>query len=114
LVGAFTDSSANGLPARSESDRILNALKYVGDLEQQKTGDGYVSALARFYETFYETSSPTRRSVLVRAHQLMNNGHEFCVQSGLDKALAAYTEARQQYAQAGDKLETAFADYWIG
>ncbi|HXU38422.1 MAG TPA: CHAT domain-containing tetratricopeptide repeat protein [Blastocatellia bacterium] len=110
LVGAFTDSSANGLPARSESDRILNALKYVGELQQQKTGDGYVSALARFYET----SSPTRRSVLVRAHQLMNSGHGFCLQPRFDKALVAYQEARQQYEQAGDKLEAAFADYWIG
>lgn len=110
LVGALTDASANGLPARSESDRILNALKYVGELEKQKTGDRYVSALARFYET----SSPKTRSVLVRAHQLMSNGHEFCLQPRFDKALAAYTEARQQYAQAGDRLEAAFADYWIG
>src|SRR6266404_885871 len=109
LAGAFTDSSANG-PAKTESDRILNALKYVGELEQQKTGDGYVSALARHYET----SSPRRQSVLLRAHQLMNNGHEFCVQPRFDKALIAYREARQQYAQAGDKLEVAFADYWIG
>lgn len=110
LLGAFSDSTVNALPAKSEDDRILNALKYVGELAQQKTGDGYVSALARFYET----SSPGRQSVLLQAHQLMNNGHEFCLQSTFDKALPAYTEARQQYAQAGDRLEVAFADYWIG
>ena len=110
LVGAFTDSSANGLPARSESDRILNALKYVGELEQQKTGDGYVSALAGFHKS----SSERQWAGLLRAHQLVNSGHGFCLQSRFDKALVAYKEARQQYEQAGDKLEAAFADYWIG
>jgi tetratricopeptide (TPR) repeat protein len=50
LVGAFSDSSVNGLPARPESDRILNALKYVGELQLQKTGDGYAAALAGFYK----------------------------------------------------------------
>lgn len=110
LVGAFTDSSVNGLPATPESGRILNALKYVGELQLQKTGDGYVWALAGFYKT----SSHRQGAGLLRAHQLVNSGHGFCLQSRFDKALIAYKEARQQYAQAGDKLEAAFADYWIG
>lgn len=110
LVGALTDSSGNGMPASPEGDRILNALKYVGELHLQKTGDGYISALAGFYKS----SSESQRAGLLRAHQLVNSGHGFCLQSKFDKALAAYTEARDQYAQAGDRWEAAFADYWIG
>jgi CHAT domain-containing protein/Tfp pilus assembly protein PilF len=110
LLGAFGDSSVKGQPAKVETDRILDALAYVGELEQQKTGDGYVSALAGFYKS----SSAKQGAGLLRAHQLMNIGHGFCLQSQYDKALSAYIEARKQYAQAGDRLEVAFADYWIG
>jgi CHAT domain-containing protein len=110
LVGAFSDLSVNGQNAKAEADRILDALAYVGELAQQRTGDGYVSALAGFYKS----SSPKQWAGLLRAHQLVNSGHGFCLQSKVDKALNAYTEARQQYSQAGDRWEAAFADYWIG
>lgn len=110
LLGAFDDLSVKGQHSKAESDRILDALAYVGELEEQRTGDDYVSAVARFYKS----SSPTQRSGLLLAHQLVNNGHDFCIQPRFDKALAVYKEARQEYAQAGDTLEAAFADYWIG
>lgn len=110
LLGAFVDLSAKGPPARAEADRVLDALAYVGELAQRRTGDRYVSALVGFYKS----SSPSQRMALLRAHQLMNSGHEFCVQSQTDKALAAYKESREQFAQAGDEWEAAFADYWIG
>jgi CHAT domain-containing protein len=108
LLGAFGDLSAKGQHA--EAAHILDALAYVGELEQRKTGDGYVSALAGFYKS----APPNKWAGLLRAHQLVNSGHEFCIQPSFDKALTVYKEARQQYAQAGDKLEAAFADYWIG
>lgn len=110
LTGAFADLSVNGQNGKAEADRILGALTYVGELGQQRTGDGYVSALA----AFYKTSSHRQWAGLLRAHQLVDSGHGFCLQSKVDIALKAYIEARQLYAQAGDTLEAAFADYWIG
>jgi CHAT domain-containing protein len=114
LLGAFGNPGSKGWHAEPDADRIANqimdALAFVGELEKQRTGDVYISELA----SFYKSSSRMHRTRLAQAHQLVNRGHGFCIQSSFDKALNAYTEARQQYLQAGDKWEAAFADYWIG
>jgi tetratricopeptide (TPR) repeat protein len=108
LLGAYLDLTGKG-----ESDGAslyLQALSYAGGLQKQRSGDQFVSELARFYES----STLERQALLSQAHALINQANALLARSGTDMAFELYEGARRIFDKTGDQLESQFADYYIG
>ncbi|HJQ27006.1 MAG TPA: CHAT domain-containing protein [Blastocatellia bacterium] len=108
LIGAYLDLSLQGDIA--QASQYLQALAYVGALQGQKAGDRLVSDVTEVYKA----AAPEQQSLLVRAHALVNQGHSLLAKSETEQALNLYSEAKDIFAQAGDPLESRFADYYVG
>lgn len=93
-----------------EAGKYLKALSYAGELQKHRTGDRFVSDLARFYRS----SIPPHQTFLVQAHALINEAHALLARSETDKAAELYGKARAIFDRAGDQPESWFASYWIG
>jgi CHAT domain-containing protein len=102
-----------GLKSKGEDDNAsskLRALAYAGQLEFQRSGDVYISELARFYGE----SNPQQRHNLARAREQMREGYKLFLNSKVDDALSSYAQAKQAFEESGDECEANFAKYRMG
>ena len=107
LVDEYLSSSAKG--QRGEAETIHRMLLHVGVLKEQRGGDLYASALARFYQ-----SVPHERiATLSRARYLMKVGQEQLSLAQFPLALKSHTEAKQLFDRAVDEPESRLAEYWM-
>jgi CHAT domain-containing protein len=109
LVGAYLDATLK--PEKvAVAHSYLDALAYAGKLQQERTGDPFVSEMV----SYYESCGTAERSVLAVAHATIDEGHVLMSKSEAAEALKRYQAAKTVFDKAGDKWESAFADYWIG
>jgi CHAT domain-containing protein/tetratricopeptide (TPR) repeat protein len=106
LLDSYLDAEAKGEKAGTK----LQALAYVGTLEQQRAGDTYTADLARFYGQ----SNPRQRRDLARARAQMREGYRLFLSSQVKDALTLYAQAKQTFDESGDTCEALFAEYRMG
>lgn len=94
---------------KKEADRALQLLSYVGDLEIRRGEDRFFFDLARFYES----ATPERRALAVRARDMMKKSHAGWGQLEVKQNLSLFAEAKDLFERAGDFPESRFAEYWI-
>jgi CHAT domain-containing protein len=108
LVDALLDSSS-----RREGDgvdRYQQALTYAGKLQEERSGDSFLSELA----AFYSATSSQQLAALAKAHSMINEAHKLLAKSEVAEALELYVKAKAVFDNAGDRGEGLFALYWIG
>lgn len=98
-----------GSHQRDEADHNLALLSYVGELEKRRSGDRFFLDLASFYRSI----TPQQHALLVRARELMKEGHAGWGQLSVKKSLDLFGKAKQLFDQAGDVAESHLVDYWI-
>lgn len=108
LLDSYLDAEARG--ERASAGGKLRALTYVGELELQRAGDTYTSALARFYAQ----SNPRQRRAVARARAQMREGYRLFLRSEVEEALSYYAQAKQTFDENGDECEAIFAEYRMG
>ncbi len=93
----------------TERQTYLSALKYLGQIEKERSGDTYVSEIAQYYEG----STPEKTEILRQAYRSLNEGYDRCLK-GDWKALDDFNEAQMKFDRAGDTWEARLCDYWRG
>ncbi len=88
----------------------FEALSYAGSVQEQKTGDRFLSALARFYRG----ATRQQQESVAQAHAMINEGHALLGKSDVARAIDCYTKAKVVFDGVGDEGDGLFADYWIG
>lgn len=107
LARQFLDAEAGD---GKEAGDILPAFLYAGQLEQKKTGDLYVSELARFYSS----TTQEQRRVLRQAQAELDNGYQSSLQANFVQALDQFERAKKLFAAAGNIWEERLTEYWMG
>lgn len=107
LVDDYLDFAAKG--QRGEAEDRHRMLRYVGASREQRSGDLYASALARFYQSV----TRERAAALIRARNLMKLGQEQIASTQFALALKSHAEAKQLFEKAGDEPESRHAEYWM-
>src|ERR1041384_503134 len=108
LLDSYLKLETQGQHSAAKSK--LDALAYLGRLEQARTGDRYTSDLANFYHAV----APVRLATLATARTQMQQGYELFTQSDYEAALTAYGAAKQTFEQERDTSEALFASYRTG
>ena len=108
LLDQYLAAASNGETHNAQTK--LDALAFVGKLESQRTGDLYTSELARFYSS----SSSRQRHALKQARRFMKMGRDYYSQSKPLNAIEVFKQAKQLFAEFGDRWESQYADLWIG
>lgn len=91
-------------------DELLDALRLTGRIEMKLTGDPFANEIARFYFTL----PADRRPLLAQAHADLRRGYERCLAFDYTVAKTEFEKARKAFGAAGDIMEQALADYFIG
>ena len=94
----------------TERPTYLSALKYLGQIEKERSGDTYVSEIAQYYEGSAQEKAETLR----QAHRSLTEGYSRCLNEDCKEALDAFNEAGAKFDQAGDIWEAGLCDYWRG
>jgi len=97
------------LAKNSNAAESLEALNYLGQLENRKTNDSFTSDLARVYAS----ASPQRLSMLLEARQRINDGSKLFGQSKVGEGIEVLTEARQAFEKLNDVPELLAAELAI-
>lgn len=92
-----------------ESREYLSALKYIGELEKEKSEDTFFSELAEFYTSL----SSEKKQILLEAKQSIEAGYKLDLKSNYREAFNEFTNAQQKYSQVGNIWEGKIAEYWI-
>jgi CHAT domain-containing protein len=108
LVDGYLELSING--NRAEASDKLQALSYAGYLLKRKGDDSFIDNLARFYGNAPESDL----LLLNQARKLAAEGYAFYLQSKIDQAIAAYSQAKLLFKQSGDSYEALFMEFWTG
>ncbi len=93
----------------TERQTYLSALKYLGQIEKERSGDTYVSEIAQYYEGL----TPEKEEILRQAYRSLNEGYDRCL-NGDWQAIDDFNEAQMKFDQAGDTWEARLCDYWRG
>jgi CHAT domain-containing protein/tetratricopeptide (TPR) repeat protein len=108
LAEALLDSSSRR--ESDSADRYQQALTYAGNLQEERSGDSFLSELA----AFYGATSSQQMAELAKAHSMINEAHKLLAKSKVAEALKLYEKAKAVFDNAGDRGEGLFALYWIG
>jgi CHAT domain-containing protein len=112
VVDALLDDYLNlatGAQTVAASEQ-LQKIVYAGDIEQQKSGDRFISDIARLYGH----TSPKQREALSRARSEMKAANERFNRGEFEQAIDIYSQARDLFTQNGAVPEVLFAEGWIG
>ncbi|MGE0102563.1 MAG: CHAT domain-containing protein [Blastocatellales bacterium] len=85
----------------------LDAMGYAGAVEEEKTGDTFVSDLARYYSS----RSGIEIQKLAAAHDLMQQGNSQFLIADFKAASRNYLEATKIYDSLGDRQESLISRY---
>jgi CHAT domain-containing protein len=108
LIDQYLELSATG--QQGQALEKLDALSYVGQLEEERAGDLYITDLLRFLRSL----PPAQRNLLMEARRLMKWGRDRIFGSQPEDAAAYYTRAKEVLKQIGDESETVYVDYPLG
>ncbi|MBA2493508.1 MAG: CHAT domain-containing protein, partial [Acidobacteria bacterium] len=101
---------AISLVENGANEEILDALKYLGELEKTRNGDFFAAELAEFYAT-----APTAKfELLKKAQTAMQNGYKLCEEGKFSQAAGQFITARTLFLQAEDFIEAnTISQYFI-
>lgn len=107
LADNYLRAAAHG--SSGEAQSALQMLLYAGEARARKTGDRYISDMARRYQSV----TPQHRAKITQARELSKSGQAQIAASQFPRALESYTRAKQLFDQAGDVPESSLAAYWL-
>jgi len=108
LAFLFVDAKINGQTAKAQE--FLEALVYVGKLEEEKSGDLYWKNTAKFYTTVSDDKIP----LLNEAQNSIRQGYLFSKNLQYEKAKKEFENARRIFSETGNIQEEKFCVYWLG
>ena len=102
----------NVLQAGDEGKRseLLEALRYAGALERDRSNDPFFTELANYYAT---ARSAERRRQLAEAQTELSEGYRLCLASQFDEARVHFASAQSLFNAAGNSHEARVMDYWL-
>ena len=93
----------------AERNESIDALKFIGGIEQAQNGDRFFAELASFYDNL----SPKQTETLLRARSTLDVSVEFVYGGGdYATAIAQFDKSRNQFTRLGDVCEAAIAENW--
>jgi CHAT domain-containing protein len=104
LSQTFLDAKQRGDDAQAKE--CIEAMTYLGDLEQEQNGDLFVSELAKFY-AHVNTDKVER---LLQAKQTFTRGLQ--ARTNLQTAISAFESSRDLFTQTGNEWEASIAETW--
>ncbi|HXQ69041.1 MAG TPA: CHAT domain-containing protein [Pyrinomonadaceae bacterium] len=105
LSRIFLDAKQRGDEAQAKES--IEAMTYLGDLDQEQNGDSLVRELARFYE--HVPANKVER--LLQAKNAFARGQQ-SIKTNLKTAIAEFESSRDLFAQLGSEAEAAIAETW--
>lgn len=105
LSRTFLDAKQRGDEAQAKES--IEAMFYLGDLDQEQNSDSFVSELARFYEHVH----PDKVDRLLQAKNAFTRGLQ-AIEKNLKTAISEFENSRDLFAQLGDAGEAAIAETW--
>lgn len=108
---AFLFIDAKSVGDEAEAKEYLEALVYVGKLEEEKSGDLYWRDLAKYYSNV----SDNKISILKQAQKAYLEGVDICFnKADYENAIIKFELAQSLYNQANNDLEPKMVDFLIG
>lgn len=111
LAFLFIDGKTIGDEAKSKE--ALDALIYVGELEEEKSGDLFWRDLAEFYKNVSVDKIPK----LKQAQDSVRKGYDFCLQSNFKDAFSLFSESQNLFESSSNlpeaKISQHFAAYCL-
>lgn len=92
-----------------EKQKYLSALKFIGDLEKEKSGDPFFAEMAGFYSSI----TKEKEKKLLEAQLSVREGYALCAKPDFLAAIEKFEHARQIFNETKDIWEAAICDYWI-
>ena len=105
LSRSFLDAKQHGNEAQAKES--IEALTYLGNLEQEQNGESLVSELANFY-AHVRTDKVER---LLQAKNTFARGHQLLGED-VTTAISEFESSRDLFTQLGDEGEAAIAETW--
>lgn len=87
----------------------VSALKYLGQLQLQKTGDAYGVDIA----VTYDSAGPESRSYLLNARNNMQRCYELLSKDQIAESSDCFATAREQFTSVRDDAEALLAEYGV-
>ncbi|HKV37120.1 MAG TPA: CHAT domain-containing protein [Pyrinomonadaceae bacterium] len=106
LSRTFLDAKQRGDEAQAQES--LEAMIYLGELDQEQNGDSFVLDLAGFYEHVH----PDKVERLLQAKNAFTRGLKAIDEKNLRTAISEFESSRNQFAQLGDAGEATIAETW--
>lgn len=104
LSRTFLEAKQRGDEARTKES--IEAMTYLGSLDQEQNGDAFVLELARFYERV--PANKVER--LLQAKNTFTRGFQSF--QNLKTAISEFESSRNQFAQLGNTGEAGIAETW--
>lgn len=104
LVWLYLNSSG------TEQQENLAALTYVGRLELERSGDPFVSQLARYYAA----TTTSQLEFLRTAQSSVRSGYQWSGDVKYQLALDSFHAASANFSRAGNTWEAWLCEYWQG
>lgn len=107
LAFLFVDSKSNGDEAKAEE--CLDALVYVGKLEEEKSGDLFWRDLANYYKNLNDN----KFKELKETQNLLKDGYQLRQSGNLGEAIKKFREAKSEFIKENDIPGSLICEYWI-
>lgn len=98
----------------TEARESLEALVYLGKLEEKKTGDLFWRDLANYYQNAITARIPKLKQAKERYFQTVLAKDATIRQADYKKSISELEESRHLYLEAGNHLEPRLIDFLIG
>jgi CHAT domain-containing protein len=103
LIFAFLESEG------ATKQEYLDALKYIGNLEKQKSGDPFFAEIAEYYSK----ASKEKFSDLKIAQISIRNGYDLSQKNNYQAAFDNFSKAREIFERQNNLTEIGICDYWL-
>jgi tetratricopeptide (TPR) repeat protein len=107
LAFLFVDSKSTGNEGKAKE--ALEALFYIGKLEEKKSGDLFWRDLANYYVNVSKNEYPK----LKNAQDSIRRGYELITSDKYDAAIKEFGTAKVLFTASNDLTEVYFSKYWI-
>lgn len=107
LTFLFLNNKVSGNEA--EAQKLLDALKFAGRLEEEKAGDFFWRDVAEYYSKV----SPADAVTLKEAHDLLNNGLKSGLEADLSRAISNFESASKLFLQTGNVWQRQISENYI-
>ncbi len=107
LAFLFADAKSNN--DQTKANEYLEALVYIGKLEEEKSGDLFWKDMAQFYSTVSKDKIP----VLKQAQDAVREGYQLLLIQEYRKSLDKFSSAKLAFSNLTNTTEEKLCDHWI-